>query len=279
MKKALRIVLLFLLSLPVWLPLWLLFSGSFMGESEAIQAFGPVLAGREGLAYWPLLPHYPTLAPYVELLLDSPEFFTMFWNSIGYALLTLSGQMLVAAPAAWALGRFRFPGKSALNALYIALMLMPFQVTLVAQFLALDSYRLLDTRWAVILPAVFSTFPIFIMTKFFQAIPQAMIEAAELDGAGPVRTFISIGFPMGVPGLLSSLVLGFFECWGMIEQPMTLLRNPALWPLSLYLPQIHVTSLGKSLAASVIVLVPALLLFLYGQQYLEQGISAMGIKE
>ncbi len=75
------------------------------------------------------------------------------------------------------------------------------------------------------------------------------------------------------------MVLGFFECWSMIEQPMTLLRNPALWPLSLYLPQIHTASLGKSLAASVIVLMPALLLFLYGQQYLEQGISAMGIKE
>jgi multiple sugar transport system permease protein len=106
-----------------------------------------------------------------------------------------------------------------------------------------------------------------------------MIEAAQLDGAGPVRVFFYVGAPMGVPGLLSAFVLGFFECWSMIEQPMTLLRNPALWPLSLYLPQIHASSLGKSLAASVIVLAPALLLFLYGQQYLEQGISAMGIKE
>ncbi len=279
MRKVFRFALHALLCLPVWLPLVMLCTGAFIGEDEAMIAFGPVLSGTPGLASWPIIPKYPTLQPYVALLLDSPEFFAMFWNSAAYAALILAGQMLVAAPAAWALGRYRFPLKGAVNALYIALMLMPFQVTLVAQFIALDAYKLLDTRWAIVLPAAFSTFPVFIMTKFFQAIPESMVEAAQLDGAGPLRTFVYVGAPMGTPGLLSALVLGFFECWSMIEQPMTLLRNPALWPLSLYLPQIHTASLGKSLAASVIVLMPALLLFLYGQQYLEQGISAMGIKE
>lgn len=278
-KRALRYALYGLLALPVLLPLWLMFSGSFMGADEVVASFGDALSGGDVMARWPLIPRYPTLRPYVELLLDSPEFFAMFWNSALYAAATLLGQLLTAAPAAWAFARFRFRGKKTLFALYIALMLMPFQVTLVAQYLSLDAMHLLDTRLGIILPAVFATFPVFIMVKYFAAIPESMLEAAALDGAGAIRVFASIGVPMGLPGILAAMVLGFFEAWSMIEQPMTLLKTPSLWPLSLYLPRITADSLGKSLSASCIALLPALLIFLYGQQYLEQGIHAMGIKE
>ncbi len=279
--RFVKILMYALLCAPMALPLIWIVSGAFMGEAEAQRVLGGALgaSGANGFAKWPLLPRYPTLRAHVELLLDSPEFFAMFWNSTGYAAATLAGQALVAAPAAWAFARYRFRGKAALFLIYIALMLLPFQVTLVAQYLSLDRLALLDTRRAILFPAIFSTFPVFILVKFFEAIPEEMLEAAAMDGAGPLRRFLLIGLPMGVPGLLSALVLGFFEAWGMIEQPMTLLRNPALWPISLYLPKITLTSLGKSLAASFIALLPAVLVFLYGQEYLEKGIHAMGGKE
>ena len=178
MKRYIPITLVSFIALIVWLPLLMLISGSFMPIDEIKTYFGPVLLGTSGLAKWPLIPAYPTLGPYIELLLDSPEFFAMFWNSIKIVVPILIGQVCFGMPAAWAFARFEFPCKKFLFTLYIALMLMPFQVTMVPNYLVLDQMNLLNTRGALILPLVFSTFPVFIMYRFFKSIPEAMIEAA-----------------------------------------------------------------------------------------------------
>lgn len=276
--KALWAGLCALLCLIVLFPLGMLLAGSLMGSDEALKTLGPVFSGAEGYATWPLLPQYPTLRGYIELTLDSPEFFAMFWNSIVYAGLSLLGQ-LVGVGAAWGLARYRFPFRKAIFALYVFLMLMPFQVTMIGQYLSLDALHLMDARWAIILPAAFSTLPVFIMARFFEAIPGSVLEAARIDGAGEARIFLRIALPLGFPGLLSAMVLSFIEIWGMIEQPMTFLRSQNLWPLSMYLPQITEGSLGWAMTASAIALMPPLLVFLCGQRYLVQGIGTMGLKE
>jgi len=278
-KKAVLISVLSAIALFVAVPLWLLVSGSFMGAKEAAQNFAPALGGSPGFAIWPLLPKYPTLRPYVELMLDTPQFFVMFWNSCSQVFPVIFGQVLIGAPAAWAFARYRFKGKKILFTLYIVLMLMPFQVTMVSSYLVLDRLGLIDTALAVILPGVASTFPVFIMTRFFSAIPASLIESAEMDGAGPLRLFLRIGLPMGAPGILSAVVLGFLEYWNALQIPLTFLKTKSLWPLSLYLPAISSDTVGVSMVASVIMLIPALLIFLFGQTYLEQGISATGLKE
>ena len=138
---------------------------------------------------------------------------------------------------------------------------------------------IMDTIWAIILPGAFSTFPVFIRAQGFDAGPIALLEAASIDGAGPLRTFFHIGVPLGVPGILSAAVLGFLEAWNAIEQPMTFLKTKALWPLSLYLPQIAAEKLGLAMVASLVMLAPAVLIFRFGQKYLELGIQASGLKE
>lgn len=281
--KRRRILLAAALLLPallVWAPLWLLLSGTLMGERELVDSLGPVLLeDARGFASWPLLARFPTLSAYVRLLMDTPAFFAMFWNSCRQVFPALLLQVLTGAPAAWAFGRFRFPGKKPLWLLYIALMLLPFQVTMVSNYLVLDKLNAIDTVWAIILPAAFSTFPVFIMTRFFAAIPESLMEAAALDGCGLLRTFFYIGLPLGAPGILSAVVLGFLESWNALEQPLAFLKDQTLWPLSLYLPNISVENAGVSLVASALMLTPALLLFLFGQKYLEQGISASGLRE
>ena len=221
----------------------------------------------------------PEMIELVQLLLDSPEFFKMFWNSCAQVFPLVAGQILIGAPAAWAFARYDFRFKKALFLLYIILMLMPFQVTMVSSYLVLDSMKLMDTVWAIILPGAASTFPVFIMTRFFAAIPASLTEAAALDGAGPFRVFLRVGLPMGAPGILSAVILGFFEYWNALEVPLTFLKDPKNWPLSLYLPSISADNLGISLMASVVMLTPALLIFLFGQKYLEQGICAAGLKD
>lgn len=279
MRKWMIAMFLSAAALFVWVPLWMLLSASFMGSREMVHNLAPVLSEEAGYAHWPILPQYPTLKPYVELLLDAPEFFTMFWNSCKQVFPIVAGQIVIGAPAAWAFARFRFRGKGVLYALYIILMLMPFQVTMVSSYFVLDRLGMMNTVWAIILSGAVSTFPVFLMIRFFAAIPSALMEAASLDGAGAWQIFIHLGLPLGVPGILSAVVLGFLEYWNALEQPMTFLKDQTLWPLSLYLPTVTAENAGASLAASVIMLMPALLIFLFGQKYLEAGIAASGMKD
>lgn len=278
-RKNMPLLLPLALSVVMIYPFLFLAGGSVMGALELSRRLSPVLEEGQGFAFWGLLPRFPTLRPFVELLLDSPRFFVMFWNSVKLEAFTLVGQLLISVPAAWGFARFRFRGSRALFMLYIVLMLMPFQVTMVSSYLVLDGAHLLDTHWSIILPAVFSTFPVFLIHRFFCDIPEALLESAEIDGAGAFRAFLYIGLPLGRAGIASAMVLGFLEYWNLIEQPMTFIKTKSLWPISLFLPEITSGKVGLALAASVVALLPALLVFLYGQTWLEQGIVAASVKE
>lgn len=279
MGRRIGSVVLGLLALLVWFPVLLLVSCSFFGEQEIIDCFGGVLLSNGNTVKLHLLPDYPTLQGYVELLLDSPGFFVMFWNSCKQVLPILAGQLLVGVPAGWAFARFEFPGKKVLFHLYMLLMILPFQVTMVSSYLVLDKIQLLDTHGAIILPGIFSTFSVFIITKAFREVPLPLLEAASVDGAGNFRSFWYVAVPLAKPGILSAVILSFLEYWNAIEQPMTFLKTKSKWPLSLYLPNITADKVGVSFCASIVMLLPAVLLFLWGQSYLEQGIAASGLKE
>lgn len=279
MKKVLITLLLAILLFLIVFPIWIAVTGTFSAQWELEKNLSPVFLDAEGYAKWTVLPSAPTLRSLVEVLLDSPGFFVMFWNSVSISLFILMGQLLVDVPAAWALAHFPIKGKKTVLNLYIILMLMPFQVLMFPQYLVLNNLRILDTLGAVILPAVFSTFPVFLLHRFFQAIPREILEAARLDGASELRVFLEIGIPMGTPGILSVCILTFLDSWNMIEQPMTYLKTRSLWPLSLFLPEIGIEEMGVGFGAAFLMLVPALLLFLGCQEYLEQGIAMSGGKD
>lgn len=246
---------------------------------EYWEWFGAVFGANDGYASWRVLPQYPSAGAVIELLLDTPEFFVMFFNSCIQAGTTLFFQLLLGTPAAWAFARFRFPGRRVLFYLYIVLMIMPFQVTMVSDYLVLYQLEFLDTHWSVILCYLFSTFPVFIMERFFRSIPESLMEAAKLDGAGEWRIFFQIGLPLGFHGIAAVGVLNFIEYWNALEPPITFLKDKTLWPLSLYLSEISEEQAYLSMAASLIIMLPTLFLFLWGQQYLEQGIAVSGLKE
>lgn len=278
-KRRLTAVFLGLLAIILCYPVLFLLTGSLMDGGEITRNLNPVMTEKTGYAQWSLLPRAPTLKAYVELLLDSPEFFHMFWNSVQMTGLILAGQLLVGVPAAWGFARFSFPFRKLLFTLYILLMMMPFQVTMLSNFLVLDWVGLVNTQWAVVLPAVFSTFPVFLIYRFFRSIPEAIIEAAKLDASNALQIFLRVGVPLGSAGIVSALVLGFLENWNLIEQPLAFLKEKTLWPLSLYLPAIDLDLASLAFTGSVAALVPALLVFLSGQDYLEQGIVAAALKE
>ncbi len=279
LRRFIPYLLLSLLAVLMVFPVLTMAAGSFMGVKELSDSYGAVLNSGDKAIRWKPFPQYPTLQPFVELLLDSPDFFVMFWNSCRQVFPVLLGQTLIGMPAAWAFARYKFPGRKALFLLYMILMIMPFQVTMVSSYLVLSRLSLMDTHLAICLPGIFSTFPVFIMEKFFRAIPEPLLEAARVDGAGPFALFWHIGIPLGLPGVMSSLILNFLEYWNAMEAPMTFLKTKAKLPLSLYLPEITTDQMSVSFAASVIMMLPAVLGFLWGQEYLQQGIAASGLKE
>lgn len=272
-------VILSIAGLIMILPVLMMLSNSIMGGQELKEAYGAVLGGGTGKLSARLLPVYPTLAPYIELLLDSPDFFVMFWNSVRQVFSVMLGQTFVGTMAAWAFARYEFRGRRPLFLLYMILMVMPFQVTMVSSYLVLSKLSLLDAHPAVILPGIFSTFPVFIMEKFFRAIPKEVFEAAKVDGAGEFTGFLRIGIPLGSPGIVSALILNFLEYWNAVEAPMTFLKTKSKLPLSLYLPEITADQMSVSFVASVVMMLPAVLAFLWGRDYLQKGIEASGLKE
>ena len=272
MKKKILFIILVAISIFMCFPVIFLLAGSFMGADELNTYLAPVLAEKsKGYVSWGLLPSYPTLRAYVELLFDTPEFFVMFWNSVKIVFLSVGGQLIVGIPAAWGFARYKFPFKKVLFTIYIVVMLMPFQVTMLSSYLVLDKLHLLNTHGSIILPAIFSTFSVFIMYRFFCNIPESIIESA--------RIFVKIGIPLGMPGIMSAVVLQFLEYWNLIEQPLTFLKDKALWPLSIYLPNITLENADIAFTASAVTLIAAIIVFFAGQSYLEQGIAASAVKE
>lgn len=278
-RKGLLSIILLGIGIIICMPVIMVVFGSLKSGLELSTSLAPILNGTGDEMKWNLFPQYPTFMHYVKLLFYRPQFFTVFWNSIKIVGLILLGQLLVATPAAWAMARYSFKVGRGLLRIYILLMLMPFQVMMLPSYLLLNQMGLINTHAAIILPAVFCTFPVFLMYQSFREIPESILESARIDGAGDFQLFWHIGVPVGANGILCAMTLGFLDYWNLIEQPLAFLRDKILWPLSLFLPEISLGEAGMALTASVITLIPAVFVFIMGQDYLEMGISASGLKE
>lgn len=259
-------------------PVLLMVQLSLQDRIELSKTFSPINS-LTGFSKPDQIPLFPTLKNYRTLMFYTPEFYTVFWNSLKNVTVILACQLLVAAPSAWAFARYRFKGHKQLFNVYVIFMLMPFQVTMLSQYLLLDTLKLMDTSMALILPAVFSTFPVFIMYRSFTGIPEEVLNSARIDGAGEWQIFFRIGIPMGSPGILAAMTLGFLDLWNMVEQPLAFIKDKKLFPLSIFLPMLGNGSEGMVLAASAVTLMPAAFVFIIGQDKLEAGIIASAIKE
>jgi multiple sugar transport system permease protein len=239
---------------------------------------GPELPWISPTAHFKLIPDLVSLQQYIEILFKSTDYLLKFWNSVFLVLPIVIGQIFCGALAAYAFTRFR--GRIAQMAFfaYIILMLMPFQVTLVPNYLVAEWFGLLDNPLAIILPGIFSTFSVFLLTKYMRRIPRDYLEVAQLDGAGHWSIFTWIMLPMCKTALYSLAVLVFIDYWNMVEQPIIFLSDPLTHPLSVFLVKVNEGDIGLAFAASTIYMIPALLMFFHGEQYLVEGITHSGLK-
>ena len=267
------------------LPTVLTISNSFMTQSEISSNYGKVFAnvsGSDGKAYiadnvnLKFIPDKVTFNQYISVLIRSPDYLLKFWNSVILVVPIVLLQLVVASVTAYGFTRWRGKVRSFLFFFYVILMLMPTQVTLVPNYLVSDWVGLLNTRWAIILPGAFAPFSVFLLTKSMRRIPASLLEAAKLDGSSEWQIFKDICLPQCRSALYSIAILVFIDYWNMVEQPIILLPNADLQPLSVYLSTINSSEVGLAFAIATIYMVPSLLLFLHGEDYLVEGIAHQG---
>ena len=222
------------------------------------------------------VPDMVTFQQYITVLLKSPEYLFKFWNSVIYTVVIVVFQLVVAMLASYAFMRYKGRLKEIIFFLYIIVTLMPYQVTLVPNFLVADWLGIIDTRWAIWMPGIFSPFAVYLLTKYMKRIPSSIIEAARVDGAGEWQIFRHICLPLCKGALYSVAILVFIDFWNMVEQPLILLTNADLHPLSIFLSKINAGEIGLAFAVATVYMVPSLLVFLYGEDYLVEGITYQG---
>ena len=263
------------------LPTVLTITNSFMSETELKANYGQIFKGLNGgyvsdKVNLKFIPEKVSFSQYETGLLKSPEYLVKYWNSIILVVPIVVFQLVVASVAAYSFTRWRGRVRSSIFFFYVILMLMPYQVTLVPNFLVSKWLGILNTRWAVILPGIFAPFSVFLLTKFMRRIPYSLIESAKVDGAGEWQIFTRICLPQCRSALYSIAILVFIDYWNMVEQPLILLQDADSQPLSVFLSSINSGEIGLAFAMATIYMIPPLLLFLHGEEYLVEGIANSG---
>lgn len=203
--------------------------------------------------------------------LRTPEYLYKFWNSLFLCAAITAGQLAVSCMGGLALAKYPLPGRRFWLGALVVVLLLPLQVTLVPNYLILDRLGLLDTVWALILPAVFSPFGTVVMYMTFRALPDELLDAAQLDGASAMTALWRVMVPAGRSGAASVLLLTFVDAWNMVEQPMVFLRNADRYPLSVFLASLRGQETALGFHSGLLSLLPAVLLLFYFREELVQG--------
>ena len=288
MKSAVRktIATGFLLVIAVifLMPIILTIMNSFMSSSEISSNYGKIFQTSESggkifvsdVVNLKLIPDMVSFSQYITVLFKSPEYLLKFWNSVILVVPIVVFQLVVALLASYSLTRFRGRLKEICFFSYIILMLMPYQVTLVPNYLVANSLKILDTKWAIWLPGIFSPFAVYLLTKYMRRIPNSLIEAAKIDGAGEWQIFRKVCYPLCKGCMCSVAILIFIDYWNMVEQPLILLSDAEMHPLSVFLSKINEGEIGLAFSVATIYMIPSLLVFFYGEEYLVKGITYQG---
>jgi len=266
-------------------PLLIIFTNSFMAPGEIVRNYGAqydlfdyALSNQTSYVRYRLIPEMISFSQFHTLLFKTPMYLSFFMNSVRLTLPIVLMHVIIGSAAAYEFTVWKWKFKEIIFCAYIIVMVLPFQATLVPNFIMADTLGILNTHNAIILPIGFSPFAVFIMRQSMKGIPYSIFEQAQIDGAGHFRRFLYIAMPMATGGLASLIILTFADSWAMIEHPMVFLRDSALEPLSVVLYRIGQDNIGLIFAASVFYMLPMIWVFLYGQEYFEQGVKLSALK-
>lgn len=233
---------------------------------------------------WPIkwIPDPVMWGNYAEAMRIQP-FGLYFLNTAFITVATVIGQLLSSSLVAFAFARLRWRGRDPLFVVVLATMMLPNQVTLIPQFIIFSRLGWINTFLPLIVPSFFAApFYIFLLRQFYMSIPLELDDAAKIDGASPFQIYSRLILPMSAPALAAVAIFQFQHAWNLFLEPLLYLHSQEKWVLSLGLRNFigeYIQWWNLMMAASVIVMLPVLILFFVGQRYFIQGVVFTGLKQ
>ena len=265
--KVFAVVILIMLAIFFLFPLYWIVTGSFKSAID-INAKVPV---------W--FPINPTMGNY-DKLFAKPAFLWLF-NIVFISAMAMILTCITAALAGYALGKKRFYGRTILFTIIICAMALPKQVIVIPLAQEMKLLHMSDTLWAVILPTVGWPFGVFLMKQFSETIPNEILEAARVDGAGELKTFFSVVFPMIKPGIGALAIFTFVNTWNDYFLQLVMLTSEEKWTLPLAIANMQgemSSDFGLIMAGAALASIPIIVVFIAFQKYFTQGIAMGAVK-
>lgn len=204
-----------------------------------------------------------------------------FANTLYIALFSIVGQMFISSLAAYSFAKINFKGKQVVFMLFLSSMMVPSQLTIIPRFMLFKTIGLYNNLWAIILPAFFCATSIFMLRQFYMGLPNDLIEAAKIDGAGHLRIFLRIMLPLTKAALMSLIILAFISSWNEYMAPLIFLVKKELYTVSQNIQWYMLDEFKEhnlTMAAATSAIVPVVILFIVGQKYFVEGIATSGVK-
>lgn len=258
--SALKYAALSAIALLFLMPILYMAANSFMQSDEITTAYSMT---EERYAAFKLIPDRFSLEQYYQAFLRRPKFLKMFWNSMLVTVSVTGIQSLFAVFASFSFAKLKFPFQDQVFFLFVVLLVMPMQVTLVPNYIIISGMGLLDTFSSLILPSAFSAFGVCLLRQYMRYVPDETIEAAKIDGASTLKILFKIVVPQVKGGIAAMVILTFIDAWNMVEQVVIYITDEEKYPLSAAMSSLSENDLGIVFACGVIFTVPPLLLYLY----------------
>ena len=261
--------------------LLILFAGSFI--YPFIWMISASLASMNDISNLTLFPRHPTFDNFTTLVAKIPITRSLL-NSLLVAAFTTTLVLVTGSMVGYALARLKFPGRQMLFYVIVFTMSLPFQVTLIPNYITMVSLKLVDTFLALILPFSVSAFAILLFRQAFQGLPQALIDAARMDGCSETGIIFRILWPNIKPTIVTVAILTFIGSWNEVLWPLIVIRNENLMTMPQLVTLFAVggradSQLGVKIAATVMLALPVMIAFLFFQKHFVQSMASSGLKD
>ena len=231
---------------------------------------------------WKWLPEVWRWDNYVTVWTDPDVSMLNAYMNTGFiTVVSTVCQLIIASLAAYAFAKINFQGKGVVFAMFLATMMMPTEVTIVPRFILFKTVGLYNNLWSIILPHFFNATSIFMLRQFYISLPDDLMEAAKIDGAGHPRIFSQILMPLTKSSLISLMVLSFISCWNEYMAPLIFLVKKNLYTISQVIRWYMLDDLQRydlNMAAATSAIIPVVILFIFCQKYFVEGIATSGVK-
>lgn len=227
-----------------------------------------------------LLPSKWMWSNYSDVFTRIP-FLQFYYNTAKIAILSTIGQVVTCSLSAYAFSKLHFKGRDFLFLLYLGTMMIPYQVIMIPQYELMNNFNLLNSHAALILIHMFSPFGVFLLRQFFVSIPDALVDAAKIDGASDLRILTQIILPLSKSALATLITLKFLDSWNEFTGPLIFLNQKAKYTLQIGIrtfQQENGIEYTLILAATAMSLIPILLIYISAQKYFIEGIATTGVK-